>query len=48
MSDEIAERTAPKFQKLSHDSKAEILPISPGSIEQLKELVRLIADKKVA
>lgn len=47
ISDEIAEKTAPKFSRLTEESKSEILPISPGSIAQLKELVTLIANKKV-
>lgn len=43
MSEEVAERLLPKFSRLIHEGHQKIEPVAPGSIEQLKELVELVA-----
>ena len=47
ISDEVAEKLMPKFSRLSSEYQQEIIAISNGTVEQLRELVQLVADKKV-
>uniref|UniRef100_A0A1I8PJ53 Enoyl reductase (ER) domain-containing protein n=2 Tax=Stomoxys calcitrans TaxID=35570 RepID=A0A1I8PJ53_STOCA len=47
ISDEVAEKLLPKFSRLSVEYQQQIIPISTGTVEQLRELVDLVADKKI-
>lgn len=47
ISDEVAEKLMPKFSRLSVEYQQEIIAINNGSVEQLKELVHMVADKKI-
>ncbi|XP_073847208.1 death resistor Adh domain containing target isoform X2 [Musca autumnalis] len=47
ISDEVAEKLMPKFARLSVEYQQEIIAINSGSVEQLKELVKMVADKKI-
>lgn len=47
ISEEVAEKLMPKFSRLSNEYQQEIVPVSNGSVQQLRELVQLVADKKI-
>ncbi|XP_032590602.1 zinc-type alcohol dehydrogenase-like protein C1773.06c isoform X2 [Drosophila grimshawi] len=47
ISEEVAEKLLPKFSRLTNEYKQEIVPISNGTVEQLAQLVQLVADKKI-
>ncbi|XP_050313989.1 uncharacterized protein LOC126748658 isoform X2 [Anthonomus grandis grandis] len=44
VSEEVAERLLPKFSRLIQQSNQKIEPVANGSIEQLKELVKYVAN----
>ncbi|XP_037950305.1 zinc-type alcohol dehydrogenase-like protein C1773.06c isoform X2 [Teleopsis dalmanni] len=47
ISDEVAEKLMPKFSRLSNEYQQEIIPISNGSVNQLHDLVTLVANKSI-
>ncbi|KAK9890477.1 hypothetical protein WA026_010560 [Henosepilachna vigintioctopunctata] len=47
VSEEVADRLMPKFSKLILDTDQKIEAVTCGSIELLKELVELVANKKI-
>ncbi|XP_011190615.1 uncharacterized protein LOC105217359 isoform X1 [Zeugodacus cucurbitae] len=47
MSEDVAEKLMPKFSRLSIEYQQEIIPISNGTVEQLHELVQLVATKTI-
>lgn len=47
ISEDVAEKLLPKFSRLSIENSQQILPISSGSVEQLRQLVHIVADKKI-
>lgn len=47
ISDETAEKLLPKFSRRAEERKQHIEPVPSGTIEQLKEVVRLVASKDV-
>uniref|UniRef100_A0A1B0GBU7 Enoyl reductase (ER) domain-containing protein n=1 Tax=Glossina morsitans morsitans TaxID=37546 RepID=A0A1B0GBU7_GLOMM len=47
ISEEVAERLLPKFSRLLSETQQKIIPIPTGSIEQLHDLVNLVAEKKI-
>lgn len=47
ISEEVAEKLLPKFARLANENQQEIIPISNGSIQQLHDLVELVANKKI-
>lgn len=44
VSEEVAERLLPKFSRLIHQTNQKIEAVANGSIEQLKELVKYVAN----
>lgn len=44
VSEEVAERLLPKFSRLIHQTSQKIEAVANGSIEQLKELVKYVAE----
>jgi D-arabinose 1-dehydrogenase-like Zn-dependent alcohol dehydrogenase len=47
ISDEVAEKLLPKFSRKAEERKQHIEPVPTGTIEQLHELVRLVANKEI-
>ncbi|XP_067632884.1 NADP-dependent alcohol dehydrogenase C 1 isoform X2 [Eurosta solidaginis] len=47
ISEDVAEKLMPKFSRLAIESQQEIIPISDGTVEQLHELVQLVASKTI-
>lgn len=47
ISEDVAEKLMPKFARLSIQYEQQIIAINNGSVEQLRELVELVADKKI-
>ncbi|XP_046810619.1 zinc-type alcohol dehydrogenase-like protein C1773.06c isoform X2 [Lucilia cuprina] len=47
ISEDVAEKLMPKFSRLSIENNQQIIPISSGSVEQLRTLVEIVADKKI-
>lgn len=47
ISEEVAEKLLPKFARLASENQQEIIPISNGSIQQLHDLVQLVANEKI-
>lgn len=47
VSDEVAEKLLPKFSRKAEERKQHIEPVPTGTIEQLHELVKLVATKEV-
>lgn len=47
ISEEVAERLLPKFARLADEREQRIRAVRPGTVEQLHELVQLVADNKV-
>lgn len=47
ISDEIAEKLLPKFSRKAEERKQHIEPVPMGTIEQLHELVKLVASKEI-
>ena len=48
ISDETAEKLLPKFSRKAEEKKQHIEPVPMGTIEQLHEVVRLVANKEVS
>jgi D-arabinose 1-dehydrogenase-like Zn-dependent alcohol dehydrogenase len=48
ISDETAEKLLPKFSRRAEERKQHIEPVPMGTIEQLHEVVRLVASKDVS
>lgn len=48
ISDEVAEKLLPKFSRKADERKQHIEPVPTGTIEQLHELVRLVANGDVS
>ncbi|CAK9800306.1 Zinc-type alcohol dehydrogenase-like protein C1773.06c [Anthophora plagiata] len=44
---EVADRLFPKFSKRAEESEQSIKPVEPGTLEQLRELVELVASGKI-
>lgn len=47
ISDEVAEKLLPKFSRKAEERKQHIEPVPTGTIEQLRDLVQLVAQKQV-
>lgn len=47
VNEEVAERLLPKFSRLIHDRNQKIEAVAMGSIDQLKELVQLVAAEEI-
>lgn len=47
VSEEVAERLLPKFARLADDREQRIRAVRPGTVEQLQELVSLVADGQI-
>lgn len=47
VSDEVAEKLLPKFARLADEREQKIQPVANGSIEQLHELVKLVASGEI-
>ncbi|XP_065366794.1 uncharacterized protein Drat isoform X2 [Calliphora vicina] len=47
ISEDVAEKLMPKFSRLSIENNQTIIPISSGSVEQLRKLVDIVANKKI-
>lgn len=47
ISDEVAEKLLPKFARKADERKQHIEPVPTGTIEQLHELVRLVATSEI-
>lgn len=47
ISEDVAEKLMPKFSRLSIENNQQIIPISSGSVEQLRKLVDIVANKKI-
>lgn len=47
ISDEVAEKLLPKFSRKAEERKQHIEPVPTGTIEQLQQVVELVANKKV-
>lgn len=47
ISEEVAERLLPKFARLADEREQRIRAVRPGTVEQLHELVQLVAENKV-
>lgn len=48
ISDEVAEKLLPKFSRKAEERKQHIEPVPTGTIEQLYDLVELVANKQVS
>jgi D-arabinose 1-dehydrogenase-like Zn-dependent alcohol dehydrogenase len=48
ISDEVAEKLLPKFSRKAEERKQHIEPVPTGTIEQLQDLVKLVANKEVS
>lgn len=47
LSDEVAERLIPKFAAKSRERNQRIEAVGPGTVEQLKEVVELVASGRL-
>lgn len=47
ISEEVAEKLLPKFSKLAEEHQQKITAVEAGTIEQLQELVKLVASNEV-
>jgi D-arabinose 1-dehydrogenase-like Zn-dependent alcohol dehydrogenase len=47
ISDEVAEKLLPKFSRKAEERKQHIEPVPTGTIEQLHNLVDLVAKKEI-
>lgn len=47
ISDEVAEKLLPKFSRKAEERKQHIEPVPTGTIEQLQQVVQLVANKEV-
>ena len=47
MSEDVAEKLMPKFSRLATENQQQIIPISTGPVEQLRQLVDLVANKQI-
>lgn len=48
ISEETAEKLRPRFHRRAEERKQHIEPVPMGTIEQLKDLVKLVANKDVS
>lgn len=48
ISDDIAEKLMPKFSRKAEERRQHIQPVPTGTIEQLHDLVKLVASKQVS
>lgn len=48
ISDETAEKLLPKFSRRAEEKKLHIEPVPMGTIDQLHEIVKLVASKEVS
>jgi len=47
ISDDVAEKLLPKFSRLSIEYQQEIIPVSNGTVQQLRDIVNLVANGSV-
>ncbi|KAM7345825.1 death resistor Adh domain containing target isoform 2-T2 [Cochliomyia hominivorax] len=47
ISDDVGEKLLPKFSRLAQENNQQIIPISSGSVEQLRQLVDIVANKHI-
>lgn len=47
ISEDVGEKLMPKFSRLSIENNQQIIPVSCGTVEQLRQLVDIVANKKI-